>query len=367
MRHLLTSRRLAASTKSLLSKDDMRDFSRNRLTRVQPLSSPASLIGILPYPGQQTHVVEERSAEIEHREAGLAQLRVYLALRAAVRPDQPPDRAKNRVGEHPAQAAHRAAETLAPADRLERGDQRNPAREIDEHPPATRLERPTGQPQDVERPGVRVERVDVDDLIERADPAWITGRDIGVLEGHVAQLLGPALLARQLDERFIGIDTQGREAGLGQEKRDVAGTASDVEHPDIAPWHVARRACLHARQHFTAQRLVGREAIEDVVVDDPVPDRQRALEAPVRAPDHGRFETLHAVDGAHPRSASACSTAPRSSSHANALSTMASTPITVASSMTSDVPCPVSSMNAMSGLRSCACSKTSNPFMSGIL
>src|SRR5881397_1936057 len=142
MRHLLTSRRLAASTKSLLSKDDMRDFSRNRLTRVQPLSSPASLIGILPHPGQQTHVVEERSAEIEHREAGLAQMRLELRLRPVVRPDRPPDRLENRVGEHPAQAAHRAAETLAPADRLKRRGQRHPAREIDEHSAATRLERP---------------------------------------------------------------------------------------------------------------------------------------------------------------------------------------------------------------------------------
>src|SRR2546427_2099831 len=132
----------AASTKSLLSKDDMTDSSRNHLTCSQPPSSPTFPIGILAYPGQQTHVVEERSSEIEHREAGVAQPRLELRFRPVVRPDRPPDRFENRVGEHPAQATHRAAETVAPADRLKRRGQRHPTREIDEHSAATRLERP---------------------------------------------------------------------------------------------------------------------------------------------------------------------------------------------------------------------------------
>src|SRR5262249_14247211 len=136
LRHPLTSRRnVAASTKSMLSKDDVRDFSRNRLTRVQLLSSPASLIGILSHPGQETHVVEKGSTKIEHREAGVAQMRLELCFRPVVRRDRPPDCFENRIGSHPTQAAHCAREALPPADRQNRGVDRNPTRDMDEDRP----------------------------------------------------------------------------------------------------------------------------------------------------------------------------------------------------------------------------------------
>src|SRR5262249_59706121 len=100
-------------------------------------------------------------------------MRLELCFRPVVRPDRPPDGFENRVGQDPAQAAHRAAEPFAPTDRLKRGVERYPTREIDEDAPATRLERLMRQFQDLERPRVRIERVDVDHLIERADPARV--------------------------------------------------------------------------------------------------------------------------------------------------------------------------------------------------
>src|SRR5262249_57111613 len=124
----------------------------------------------------------------------------------------------------------------------------------------------------------------------------------------------------------------------GELQGDLAGAASDVDPPPAAWWGGGGRAGGHARQHFTAQRLVGREAIEDVVVDDAVPDRQRALKAPVRASRHGRPKPLHAGDGAHERAARACSTAFRNCSRVNGLRRIGWKPIPLPSSITSAVP-----------------------------
>jgi hypothetical protein len=157
-----------------------------------------------------------------------------------------------------------------------------------------RLEHAPGLGEHRLRFGVRVERVHVHHLIERRVPERLGPGQVTLTEGEIGQALGPALLPRQLDERAVRLQPEHGEPGLGEDEREIAGAAVDVEDLEraaIGRGRDGRR--LDHFQHLGLQPLVGAELLEDVVVHESVADRQHPVDRPLepalqRTHDHLR-------------------------------------------------------------------------------
>ena len=202
--------------------------------------------------------------------------------------------------------------------------------------------------------------MDVDHHIERGVTAARARGELAVAECEIREPLGAAFLARELDERAVGLEADRREAGLGEHEREVARAAAHVEDLHVATRRI-RRALLDELEDFALQVLIRPEALEDRVVNDPVSHGQHPIEAPLQGPHHRAHHALRRRPAAglrahrrHQResclrSVRTFSTVPRSSSEVNGFRRIESKPRRLASVTTSGEPCPVTSTTASSG------------------
>src|SRR5438034_35791 len=154
-----------------------------------------------------------------------------------------------------------------------------------------RLAGPAGLPVERVRCQVHVQGLDVHDLVERALPERVSTGEVSVAEGDVREVLRPPLLLGHLDQRAVGVEPGDRESALGQQAREVAGAARDVEHAHLAPVDGGGYRRLDQGSDLLLEPLVWGEALEDIVVHDAVRDREHPIEAPVEATKQGVHDT----------------------------------------------------------------------------
>ena len=131
--------------------------------------------------------------------------------------------------------------------------------------------------------------MDAHDLIEAAVRQDAAGGQVGVLERQVGQAQRAVLFRARSMRPAYGSMPRTPKPASARTAAEVAGPAADLEHADIVTGRAIGQRGLHPAQHFLLERAVRAEALEDVVVDDAVADRHRAVEAPL----HGVEQRAH--------------------------------------------------------------------------